>query len=80
MHSEDGAEDEEDEVEQADGMDLVLAQEELWDPSGQQFQNTAQVDYQVQEILDSPHDLRMISDRHSLDLFEDKEQFACHIV
>ena len=61
-------------------MDLVFAQEELGDPSRQKLQYTAQIYYQVQIVLDSAQDLRMIADRHSFDLFENKEQFTGHIV
>ena len=61
-------------------MDLVFAQEELRDPSGQKLQYTAQIYYQVQIVLDSAQDLRMIADRHSFYLFEYKEQFTGHIV
>lgn len=61
-------------------MNLVLAQEELWYPSREKLKNAAQVNYQVEEVLDSAHYLSMIADRDSLDLLEDEEELACHIV
>ena len=54
-------------------MNLVLAQEELWYPSREKLKNAAQVNYQVEEVLDSAHYLSMIADRDSLDLLEDEE-------
>ena len=61
-------------------MNLVLAEEELWHPASQQFQDPRQIDDQIHKVLDSAQQLAVVGSRVSLELLENREQLIRHII